>query len=54
MLGWIVFQVILSILDPFLLMVEFGLFSELSYSAGLVADFNKTLLMSFFRILYCY
>ena len=30
MLGWIVFQVILYISDPFLLMVEFGLFSELS------------------------
>lgn len=37
-LGWIVFQVILNISDPFLLMVEFGLFSELSYSVGLVAE----------------
>lgn len=38
MLGWTVFQVILNISDPFLLMVEFGLFSELSYPAGLVAE----------------
>lgn len=38
MLDWIVCQVIQNTSDPFLLMVEFGLFSEFSYPAELVAE----------------
>lgn len=38
MLGWIVCQVIQNTSDPFLLMVEFGLFSEFSYPAELVPE----------------
>lgn len=38
MLGWIEFQVVPNIANLFLLMVEFGLCSEVSYPAGLVAE----------------
>ena len=44
MLGWIVFQVILSISDPFLLIVGFGLFVLLD---SLLKYFSQILLMSF-------
>lgn len=38
MLGWIEFQVIPKTANLFLLMVEFGLCSKVSYPAGLVAE----------------
>lgn len=38
MLGWIVFQVILNISGLFLQMGEFGIFGELRYPPGLVAE----------------
>lgn len=38
MLGWIEFQVIPNTANLFLLMVEFGLCSKVSYPAGLVAE----------------